>query len=357
MHKDEFIALGLRRAADIPSKYHQLAIDRLLTLLGEAVAIVDVPDKACLCERVEACRLSLAAATSPEELAQAIEPCVNECRRALAVIDAHRAEERKEVASLVGLVREALALVSGGAEEFSQNVGDSMDRFAALVLIDDVRQLKQKLVEEVTVLRQIAVERQQTWSTLAVDLRQRVETLEAQLSASRVEAQIDPLTRVLNRRAFDQSCQELLKRSHGRVVLALVDIDHFKRVNDTHGHLVGDRVLTAVAQALQGSVRVADVVARIGGDEFALLALDLNLRQAETRLKMVATSLAGVDFDSPVAEKLRVTLSCGVVTCSAGDTVQSLLERADSALYEAKRLGRNRVVSREKPTIRDLRAH
>jgi diguanylate cyclase len=356
MHKDDFIALGLRRVADTPSKTHW-AVEILMTLLGDAVAIVDVADKGRLRERVEACRAALGSATSSAEYEQAIEACVNECRRALAAIDAHRLEQRKEVRSLVDLVREALALVSGGAEEFTQNVGDSMDRFAALVHIDDVRQLKQKLVDEVTVLRQIAAERQEVWSTLAVDLRQRVETLEEQLSASRVEATIDPLTRVLNRRAFDQSCQDLLTSSHGRFVLGLVDVDHFKRINDTHGHLAGDRVLAAVAHALQSSVRVNDIVARIGGDEFALLALDLNLRQAEARLKMVATSLAGVDFDTPVEAKLRVTISCGVVACSAGDTVQSLLERADSALYEAKRLGRNRVVSREKPTIRDLRAH
>jgi diguanylate cyclase (GGDEF)-like protein len=118
---------------------------------------------------------------------------------------------------------------------------------------------------------------------------------------------------------------------------------------------VGDRALVAVAQALKNSVRAgADVVARIGGDEFAVLVADLNLRQAESRLRMLSASLAAVKFETPKDAPLKLTLSIGVAECSAGDTPQSLMERADAAVYEAKRLGKNRVVTKTKPTLRDL---
>ena len=138
----------------------------------------------------------------------------------------------------------------------------------------------------------------------------------------------------------------------------MVDVDNFKRINDVHGHVLGDRALTIVAQALKDSVRQdRDVVARIGGDEFALLISGLALPQVESRLRMLSASLAGARVDAVNGAPLMLTLSCGIAEYSAGDTVESLMERADRALYEAKNLGRNRVVTKVKPTLRELRKH
>jgi diguanylate cyclase (GGDEF)-like protein len=134
-------------------------------------------------------------------------------------------------------------------------------------------------------------------------------------------------------------------------VVALFDIDDFKQINDTGGHQMGDRVLQEVARALTISVRPEDVVARIGGDEFAVLASSLTLRQAEARMRAVLTQMASA-MRSPKLP--RVTLSCGVAECSAGDTMLSLMTRADEALYDAKGKGKNRVAVKAVPFIRDL---
>jgi diguanylate cyclase (GGDEF)-like protein len=135
-------------------------------------------------------------------------------------------------------------------------------------------------------------------------------------------------------------------------------VDNFKRINDVHGHGLGDRALTVVAQTLKNSVRQdRDLVARIGGDEFAMLISELPLPQAESRLRILSSSLANVHVETTNGAPLTLTLSCGLAELSAGDTVEALMERADRALYEAKSLGKNRVVTKVKPTLRDLRKH
>jgi diguanylate cyclase len=138
-------------------------------------------------------------------------------------------------------------------------------------------------------------------------------------------------------------------------VLVLLDVDDFKKINDTHGHAIGDRVLVAVASALRTAVRSnQDLVARIGGDEFAVLAIGLTLRQAESRFQNFISKLAPENTRSGDTPLPPVGISCGIAEFSAGDTVESLSQRADQALYEAKRAGKNRVVVKRKPYLRDL---
>jgi diguanylate cyclase (GGDEF)-like protein len=115
-------------------------------------------------------------------------------------------------------------------------------------------------------------------------------------------------------------------------------------VNDTHGHAVGDQVLVFIAQTLARSLRSDDIIARIGGDEFAVMARGLTIDQAERRLRAVIASLR-----DPAAEgrpPIVPGVSCGIAACTANDTVDSLFERADAGLYAAKRQGKNRIVVR-----------
>jgi diguanylate cyclase (GGDEF)-like protein len=134
----------------------------------------------------------------------------------------------------------------------------------------------------------------------------------------------------------------------------LCDIDDFKAINDQHGHASGDRVLTTVAETLGHSLRAGDIVARLGGDEFAVLAAGLTLTQSERRLAVIARTVQEAcraiftDGTSP-------TLSIGVAECSAGDTLESLQQRADEALYQAKRNGKGRLATKASPLLRDLR--
>lgn len=354
MRKDEIISLRLHTPS---SPFDPIvALDLLLALLRDALALLETGEAESLSERIEAYRRVTGSATEPDQVAAALEQCIKECSDVLSRLERHRVDREREIASLVDLVREALAIVTTDSKSFGGTITRSMSRFEALVDVDDPRRLKLLLVKEVRALKQAAVEHQAAWEKTCTEFSQKVEMLQERVHASEAQAALDPLTGVGNRRAFENSCRDWLVSRHAQFVIALVDVDHFKSINDTHGHPAGDRALCGVAQALKQSFREEhDVVTRIGGDEFAVLLAGLNLRQAESRLKMVSETLSGVDFETPVA--LKLTLSSGIVECAAGDTVESLLERADAALYEAKRMGRNRVVAKMKPTLRDLMKH
>ncbi len=157
----------------------------------------------------------------------------------------------------------------------------------------------------------------------------------------------DSLTGLLNRRAFeyllDRECQRL-QRFGEQFSLLILDIDHFKRINDRLGHAAGDAVLTAIAQTLQNHAREVDRVARFGGEEFCVLlprTTDEGAIQAAERLRAAihATTIAWHD------EMITVTISTGLATAlEPGESLEDLLRRADLALYQAKSEGRNRVV-------------
>lgn len=367
MIKDDLIALGLRTPSPISARPPQAGratdslcapIERLLTLLRDFVAVVELADEGTLHDRIEECRKAVADCGDPRTVNTAIDACNDACRIMLAKIDRQHIDQKKEIATLVDMVREALAIVSGDGHSFHRHLGNSMERFEALVRIDDVRRLKSELVREIGALREIAAERQKSWEDTCDRLGHRVAVLERQLSKTKEEAALDALTRISNRGAFDRACREWVTGQHRQFVMAMVDVDDFKAINDRHGHGVGDRALVAVAQALKNSVRQgSDVVARVGGDEFAVLISELDLQQADARMRMLGSSLASVSFETPADTPLRISLSCGLAECSAGDTAESLMERADAALYEAKGLGKNRVVAKAKPTLRELRNH
>jgi diguanylate cyclase (GGDEF)-like protein len=128
----------------------------------------------------------------------------------------------------------------------------------------------------------------------------------------------------------------------------MIDVDHFKKVNDTHGHPAGDEVLRRVADCLvRNFLRREDFVARYGGEEFVVVIPDSSLHNAEQRAERVRQSLSELESDTGKT-KLKITASIGLASLASGDSGKSWLERADSALYEAKNGGRNCVrVARE----------
>lgn len=155
----------------------------------------------------------------------------------------------------------------------------------------------------------------------------------------------DPLTGLANRRHFDAELPRLLQAvaPHGRAVsLAAIDLDHFKQVNDVHGHAVGDAVLRALGQLLAARTRSTDLVARLGGEEFIVVLADAPLAQAAALCERLRRAVEAHDW-SAIAPGLRVTVSLGVVEARSGVAQAALLEQADQLLYAAKRRGRNRV--------------
>ncbi len=161
------------------------------------------------------------------------------------------------------------------------------------------------------------------------------------------QALTDPLTGLANRRAFDQRLAEETERAlrHGRELsLMLVDVDHFKLINDRFGHATGDRVLVNLARDMQAVMRQGDLLARIGGDEMAMILGDCPPDQAE---EVARRMLAAIVNDTSLAQRHGVTLSIGVAGLTADRTAEELLRLADQALYRAKNSGRNQVVSDE----------
>lgn len=186
--------------------------------------------------------------------------------------------------------------------------------------------------------------------TAAVAVIQRAQVVEnARADNARLErlAQTDPLTQLLNRRAFTERLQQEMERAlryDASLALLLVDLDHFKAVNDTHGHLVGDDALRDLARLLLETVRTADVVARYGGEEFLVLLPETDDAGAEGFAERIRQAVEAHRFDSGGAT-LRLTASLGVALFPAPrvHTAEDLFVRADAALYRAKADGRNRV--------------
>jgi diguanylate cyclase (GGDEF)-like protein len=153
----------------------------------------------------------------------------------------------------------------------------------------------------------------------------------------------DVLTNVLNARAFAERLGQELERNRRYprpLALIYMDLDNFKLINDTHGHQTGDAVLRLVADAMRTSVRTADVVGRLGGDEFGVLMPETDAHLADAAAKRLVASLRNVFKGTP-----SVTASIGVVSCTATDaSTDDLLRRADQAMYDAKKAGKDRVV-------------
>lgn len=163
-------------------------------------------------------------------------------------------------------------------------------------------------------------------------------------------ATTDPLTGVANRRQFMDCAERELARArrYSRpVALMMIDVDHFKTINDTHGHAIGDEVLKALAAAMLDCVRETDVVGRLGGEEFAVLLPETALAEAIEAADRLRRRLGDAVLTTH-AGPIRYTVSAGVSTCRSTDaTIEGALSRADHALYAAKRAGRNRVATEE----------
>lgn len=160
----------------------------------------------------------------------------------------------------------------------------------------------------------------------------------------------DTLTGLVNRRHMTQLMETAQQRSKSPLLLALLDIDHFKRINDTYGHAVGDQVLCAFSRAVQASLRPGDVLARWGGEEFVLMLRDTDSADAAPLLERVRSAVTALTVPT-TDEAICLTVSIGWAAQTSGATpaeaIESTLERADQALYHAKAQGRNQVVSYE----------
>ena len=211
----------------------------------------------------------------------------------------------------------------------------------------DLHEMRNVIAEVVSETKTIAESSQQLQKMLS-ETKQEVESLREELERSREQATTDPLTGLLNRRAFEQQLACVTSeanQSRDSLGLLIIDIDKFKRVNDTYGHLIGDKVIRFVAKQLTNNIKGKDIVARIGGEEYAILLPNTQLDNARILAESIRANIERSKLKRTDTSQYidGVTVSIGVTAYKHGEITDDFLERADEALYKSKNNGRNRV--------------
>lgn len=222
-------------------------------------------------------------------------------------------------------------------ENYAQKIRETTDVRDIIGILDEALNETRAL----HTANEMAIVRQQV-----VLAEQRIEHLKSELELVNKLVREDQLTGALNRRGLDDALEReaaRAERANTPLCIALIDIDNFKRINDAFGHQVGDIVLVHLVAIIKETIRTNDLIGRYGGEEFLLLLPDSRIDEAVAVMGRLQRELAGKTI-SWGTQQLLVTFSAGVAARGAGETIEALINRADHALYEAKRAGKDRVV-------------
>jgi diguanylate cyclase len=241
---------------------------------------------------------------------------------------------------------------AGSTTDYSESLADASQRLHKAETPEGLRAIVETLVNNT---KKMEAANQSLEERLQAS-KQEINQLQENLETVRTESLTDPLTSLANRKYFDQALAKAMDDANANgepLSLLIADIDHFKKFNDTFGHLTGDQVLRLVAMALKQNVKGQDIATRYGGEEFAVVLPHTVLRSAITVADHIRRAVMTKELiKRSTGEHLgRVTVSVGVATMRPGDSIAALIERADHCLYAAKRNGRNRVVSEIDPEI------
>jgi len=269
----------------------------------------------------------------------------------IGFVTEHRRRENQHLAETLSSLREAVRSFMRAATKLRQISGvadDSMksgiDRLRKAVEQAAPVDLRREIMSVASELEAFVETRKRSELEITQMLAEKVRELTGQLEEAKKEGATDSLTRLPNRRTLEAVLDELLELCQVTaqpVALALIDVDNFKMVNDSQGHVAGDQVLRFVADQLSRTfLRKYDLVSRFGGDEFCVLLRDTTAADAKRLLTKVSQAIAAAPT---LKEGPIVTISVGVVNMVLGDEPTTLIERADKALYRAKNAGRNRI--------------
>jgi diguanylate cyclase len=262
-------------------------------------------------------------------------------QRHVALVDEATAERvRTDMARVMGELSASANRTGDSASDFGQR----LSRLNESLESADAPALRAQMAEALAGTQQIRSSVAALSQQVASSQRE-ITALRDELARTREDAARCPLTRVLNRKGFDAGLEGLVSGRAGSLVM--VDIDHFKRINDEHGHLFGDRVLAALGEVLQRCVASLPqaCAARYGGEEFALLLPGASAADAERCALLLCAAVRQLKVRQRNTDHvvLTVTVSCGVAALGGQDDGAALIERADAALYRAKQGGRDRV--------------
>jgi diguanylate cyclase len=256
------------------------------------------------------------------------------------------ARMRAEIARMIDHVDDVAVEAGQEVGHYGDELEGHRDRLREDVGQDALHQVVESLIGETTRVRV----KTGIYHEHLKKSSEEVERLRGELELVQGQALTDPLTGLLNRRGFDHQMQRIGQGSVQGCTLLIVDIDHFKAINDAHGHLLGDKVIVAVANVLRGCIGDRGPIARIGGEEFAvLLSHTSSAGGVELAERIRAAVERGKIRRADTEESIgKVTVSLGLATCGDNEQFEAMIARADRALYQSKAAGRNRVTVAER---------
>ena len=258
-------------------------------------------------------------------------------------------DAKSTLKSLMTTFIDRLGIITVSTGDYHQKIAGYSEKIAQSSNLNDLGHLLDDIMQDTRVIQASALKSHEE----LLDSRKQVESAEAKISKLEKElsevselVHQDQLTGALNRRgldaAFDRESRRV-ERSHESLCVALLDIDNFKRLNDTMGHQVGDKALLHLCHVIKEALRPSDSVARYGGEEFVLILPDITLAEAALTVERLQRELTK-QFFMHENDRILVTFSAGVAQLGTDESQEELIGRADKAMYQAKQTGKNRVV-------------
>ncbi|MCP4386976.1 MAG: diguanylate cyclase, partial [Gammaproteobacteria bacterium] len=349
--------------AQLGSASQDPSIDKVMTTLLERLAIVQGSNSA-----VQEIQTRVHEGVDDEQWPDTLNDIVNSISDSLKKLDQEKRELEDFIVNVTAQLGEITQVISADHKDHQSDHEDaqSLHEFVqqGMTLIQknfqstsDLHELKTEISKNIDEIRggvddfvdrfnerhDATEERNLKLTEQLTQMEQETQELQVMLQENRTKLMYDALTGIYSRMAYDERIMQELSR-WGRYQTgfsyAILDIDHFKRINDTYGHNAGDKALKIVAQIMQSYVRQSDYVFRIGGEEFVLLLTSTNASAAATMVEKMRTGISESSFHFK-GEPVSLTLSAGITETRNGDNVESIYERADAALYKAKNSGRN----------------
>lgn len=259
-----------------------------------------------------------------------------------------------DISQRIGAISSMLTGAINNADEYGETLNGASQDLSNATDPETLRRVAKDLVGAT----QTMMDKNQSLEQKFKSSQSDIADLQAELDSARRDSMLDPLTKISNRKGFDQRMKEELvnvTQKGESFCLVMADIDHFKLFNDNHGHQTGDQVLRLVGATMNANLKGSDMAARYGGEEFAAILPSTTLEGAVAVAEKIREAIQARQLiKRSTNEKLgRVTMSLGVALCTSADTVRSIVERADQCLYAAKHAGRNCVVTENSPEHQD----
>jgi diguanylate cyclase len=260
-------------------------------------------------------------------------------------------EIRKKLQEILLFTLKELTEISGQTEIFESSALKCVDKLSEDMPVKEIRKVLDEVIAATKRMRRSGESTQQRLK----ETTENMQILQKEFEQAKTELLVDFLTGILNRKGFYETLEKSVSETTGHLSLLIVDLDHFKKFNDTHGHIVGDKILRIMAKNMQKSVRGSDFTARIGGEEFAVILPKTPLLGATTVAETLRASFSQLKLEKKAkSESLgTITVSIGVAQYRPGESLENLINRADKALYFAKNAGRNRVATESEVTNQD----